>query len=118
MDISSLCSNCTHLYYDCTRSEDPTYVSECKLDLEVGNKDCSQWRWWEDEGLSAADKPESERQDAIFHMVEDTIEHVEKSLGLLNSVRKTMVDSDPQVDDIENTMKHLRELLSTFFETL
>lgn len=43
MNTPEPCSSCHNLYADCMYENDPTYATECKLGLTMGNVNCPKW---------------------------------------------------------------------------
>lgn len=44
MNTPKPCNTCKNLYWDCMCEDDPSYDAECKLDLEMGNKKCKEYK--------------------------------------------------------------------------
>lgn len=42
------CYKCCHLYVDCMQEDNPSYMAECKLGLQMGDSKCDYFSRWEE----------------------------------------------------------------------
>jgi len=48
MNTPRPCDDCENLYYECMQEDDPDYLAECKLGLELGDVNCPAYEKWID----------------------------------------------------------------------
>lgn len=46
MNTPEPCNKCIHLYVNALNKDDPFYMTECKLDLEMGVEACEKFSYW------------------------------------------------------------------------
>jgi hypothetical protein len=76
MNTPHPCDTCDNLYWDCMQEDDPFYFAECKLELQLGNKNCPQHP-------NNRTKNRKKENNKYFKLTQE----IQKEIGYIDDVR-------------------------------